>query len=296
MNYSDQERKILRDNKSGSSEILDSVLNYNLQYINENGPTPNSLSHLLKFNRDVDKKFSAMAIVTSGLKSANQIISESISENKSKTTVLNKLERLIKEITKIDRKIIKNSSVLFPNEKNKIVIATYSNSGLVKKVIKYYRKKIKKIYLSEARPAGEGKEMAQFIADVGIEVELSVDALLPSLLSKVDLLLLGADSVGEDRFINKIGSDLLLHSARRRRVKSAILFESLKIRKINIDMILRKNYSSQEIWPGGGRHNIGVINQYFEIINNRKADRFISDLGVDTPRSLNKRIKAKNIL
>jgi len=290
MSRSDFERKILRDNKSGSSEILNSVLNYNLSYLKEIIPNSNALSHLFTFNREVILKFSAMAIVGNGLNKANKIISESIDDNKSTKIISTKLGRLIKEFAKIDRKIITNCSILFPNTFDKIALATYSNSGLVKKMVKSYRKKISKIYMSEARPANEGKEMAQYFAEIGIEVVFTVDALLPGLLSKADLLLLGADSVDQDTFINKIGTGVLLESAGRLGVKSAILFESLKIKKSGLYASLKNDYNSREIWPTGRPENVTFINQYFEVINNSLADRFISDLGVDTSQSLKKRI------
>ncbi len=290
MSRSGLERKILSDNKSGSSEILDSVLKYNLQYLKENNLNSDALRQLFIFNKAVMAKFSAMAIVANGLNRANKIISESISDIKLATIALDRFKLLVKDLTKIDRKIIKNSSVLFSKTKGKIAIATYSNSGLVKKVIESYCKKISKIYMSEARPANEGRAMAQFFSDLGIEVVFTVDALLHELLSKTDLLMLGADSVGQDKFINKIGSRVLLESARKYRVKSAILFESLKIKKSGLHANLKNDYNSREIWPSGCPENITVINQYFEIINNNLADRFISDLGVDTSQSLKKRI------
>jgi len=294
MNRSDFEREILKDNKSGSSEILDAVLNYYLQYFRNEKPDQESLNHLLRFNKKVQKKFSAMAIVASGLNRAGEIFSESISNEKLSAKVAGKLERLMKGIAGIDKTIIKNSSVLFPKGKSKISMATYSNSGLVKKVIRHYRKRIDTVYLSEARPAYEGREMARFLADIGIKAVLSVDALLPGLLSNAGLLLLGADSVSMDRFINKIGSGILLKSARMLGVKSAVLFESLKIREISKSIILRSDYTGREIWPRSPGKSIKLINQYFEIIDNRRVDRFISDLGVDTPQSLKQRIKAEN--
>ncbi len=290
MSQSDFERKILRDNKSGSSEILKSVLNYNLEYLSEKHLDSESLGHLLHFNKTVEKKFSAMAIVANGLNQANQIISELNSDKKQATKITRKLALLIKDIASIDRIIIRNSSVLFPKTTGKIVIVTYSNSGLVKQVITSYRKRISKIYMSDARPANEGRKMAQFFSDIGIEVVFTVDALLPGLLSKADLLMLGTDSIGQDKFINKIGSGVLLESARRLGVKSAILFGSLKIKKADLDTKLKDDYSSREVWSQGCPENITIINQYFEIINNSLVDRFISDLGVDTSQSLEKRI------
>lgn len=295
MSQSDIERKILSDNKSGSSEILNAVLKFNLQHLKKNSPAPGLLEFLLKFNQTAIEKFSAMAMVANGLRRANQIIIESIPDKKSKAFVSDKLKRLVKEIARIDKRVTKNSSVLFTNKKGGIIIATYSNSGLVKKVVRFYRKKIKKIYLSEGRPAYEGRAMAQYFAGLGIEIVLSVDLLLPSLIARTELLLLGADSVGKDRFINKIGSGELLKNARKFGVPSAVVFESLKIKSININTKLKDDYNYREILPQGGDKNISVINPYFEIINNRRVDRFISDLGVDTPRSLKKRIMSKNL-
>ena len=110
------------------------------------------------------------------------------------------------------------------------------------------------------------------------------------MLAKVELLLLGADSVGKDRFINKIGTELLLREALRINIKSAVIFESSKIKEIKINTKLKNDYNGREIWPRGNQNSIKIINQYFEIIDNRLVDRFISDLGVETSHSLKKRI------
>ena len=104
--------------------------------------------------------------------------------------------------------------------------------------------------------------MAKYLADLGIKVTLSTDALLPELMSKADLLLLGADSVGRNRFINKIGTGLLLREARRLKMASAVFFESLKIKEITKNHFLKDDYNKKEIWPGRSNKNVTVINQY----------------------------------
>ena len=105
--------------------------------------------------------------------------------------------------------------------------------------------------------------------------------------------MLGADCVGENSFVNKIGSGTLLKAAREFEVKSAVVFESLKIKDVGIASDLRRDYKGSEVWRKNADKKIRIINKYFEIIANHKADLFISDLGADNHVSLKNKIIEK---
>jgi len=118
-----------------------------------------------------------------------------------------------------------------------------------------------------------------------------IDALLPEMLPGADILILGADSVTPEYFINKAGSTTLLKAARTHGLKTAVVFESLKAGRPENSHPLALDKEPGEIWPGRRNRNITVLNQYFEPISNRLVDYFISDDGFDTPDALHRRVK-----
>jgi len=201
--------------------------------------------------------------------------------------LLEAINNFKEEICRIDSKIINRCDKLF---EKKVRLVTYSNSGLVKKVLTAYRTKIKRVILSEARPAREGIFMAEYLSGLGLKVTLCTDMLLPELMSKADCLLLGADSVGPDKFVNKIGTSLLLHQAKQLSIKRYVLCESLKFRQTNSYRVKNDQHPPNEIMTGNLNQNINLINRYFEIIPNRLVNRFISDSGNFTPASLQREI------
>jgi translation initiation factor 2B subunit (eIF-2B alpha/beta/delta family) len=124
---------------------------------------------------------------------------------------------------------------------------------------------------------------------MGLKINITIDALLPELISRTDLLLLGVDAIGKSKFINKIGSKVLLKAAREKNIRSVVIFESLKLTDIPDDFYLKDDYNYREVWAPREKDNITIINQYFEIVPNKMADMFISDFGIDTPLSLRRR-------
>jgi ribose 1,5-bisphosphate isomerase len=71
-----------------------------------------------------------------------------------------------------------------------------------------------KVLLSESRPAREGHAFAAELASRGAPTTLVVDAALPRLVADCDLILVGADTVSEDDFLNKVGTYPLALAAR----------------------------------------------------------------------------------
>ncbi len=70
------------------------------------------------------------------------------------------------------------------------------------------------VLLSESRPHLEGTTFARALREVGIRSTLVVDAALPRLVRDAGLVLVGADSVSEDEFVNKVGTFPLALAAR----------------------------------------------------------------------------------
>ncbi len=288
MTFSQIEKNILNDNYSGSSEIFESTLKYILEYIKQSRFTEKQFSHIYKFNAAVRDRFSSMALVRNGLEQVEQMLDNYNPENKNKEEITGGIETILSEFHNIDRRVIKNSRYIFGR---KIKVVTYSQSGLVKKVLAHYRKKLKFMAISEARPAMEGKRMAEYFSRLGVRTKYCVDMLLPELMHGADYFLIGADSIGPASFINKIGTTVLLKAARDSGLKNVVLYESLKEMKQDPRPAEKPMQAGTEVYKGKKSRRIEIFNLYFEVVPNRLVHKFISDRDYYTPDSLRRHIK-----
>jgi translation initiation factor 2B subunit (eIF-2B alpha/beta/delta family) len=67
----------------------------------------------------------------------------------------------------------------------------------------------------ESRPMLEGAALARRLADAGLQVTLTVDALGPALVGDTDLVLIGGDTLSPQGLVHKVGTFGLALAARR---------------------------------------------------------------------------------
>jgi len=280
------ENNILKNNRSGSSEIFETTIRYFLDYLNEGRPSERKMTRIFNFANEVSDRFSSMTLVTNGLNRVKDILSDY--DKNEHNNAIPAIEKLLADFHEIDKKVIENCKSIF---KKKVKVVTYSQSGLVKKVLKYYRSKLESVCVSESRPAMEGREMARFLADLGIPVKYCVDMHLSELMSDADYFIIGADCIAPDFFINKIGTANLLQMAHERKIRTYVLFESLKTVKRNALLPEMKRMDPAEVCGKNNCDKIEVINRYFEVVPNYLVHEFISDQSIYSSATLKIRIK-----
>jgi translation initiation factor eIF-2B subunit delta len=96
------------------------------------------------------------------------------------------------------------------------LVATYSRSSAVEGALLEARRHGRRfrVLLSEARPALEGLDLARALCAAGVECVLAADAMLPMLLARAQVLLIGADAVTPSGLVHKAGTYPLLLAAR----------------------------------------------------------------------------------
>ncbi len=82
------------------------------------------------------------------------------------------------------------------------IVTTISRSHIVEEGLLEVRKAI----ILESRPGEEGKSVAKWLEEKGIEVELIPDASMGYAVKESDFIVSGADSLFEIGFINKVGT------------------------------------------------------------------------------------------
>ena len=109
------------------------------------------------------------------------------------------------------------------------LLLTYSYSSTVAKALIAARAQILGVYCSEGRPAYEGRAMARLLGDARIGVLFCADAqLLASNFGMWNIVVLGADALLPYTFWNKVGTDVIVANARKRRARVFILADTTK--------------------------------------------------------------------
>lgn len=179
-------------------------------------------------------------------------------------------------LTSNDR-IAANARDLLPE---RACIATYSHSGTVNAVLrnaKHYGK-IRRVLVSEGRPAYEGRLTAEEVSEANITVTFVADAALPGLLDQCDLVIVGGDALCPSGLVNKAGTLPLALAANRIGKPVIVCIGSEKLIPFNIpEHYLREN--PEALWETA-RISIQVLNRIFEFTPLELIDHIVTEEGV----------------
>lgn len=106
------------------------------------------------------------------------------------------------------QKIAKNGEILIKEDSK---VLTFSSSGSILSILKKAKDEGKKfeVIACESRPRFEGRILAKFLGNAGIPVRLITDAAMGVFAKEATLFLVGADSISESTFVNKVGTKYL---------------------------------------------------------------------------------------
>lgn len=133
----------------------------------------------------------------------------------------------------------------------------------------------------ESRPMQEGRMLAGALAGAGVRVVYAVDAAAAALLPEADLLLLGADSIGDAGVVNKIGSALLAREATRLGVPVVVTADATKLLPPGFPQHVADDRPPDEVWraPRG----VHVWNRYFEVVQSDHVSVIVTEEDDLTP-------------
>jgi translation initiation factor eIF-2B subunit delta len=161
-------------------------------------------------------------------------------------------------------------------------VLTLSASSTVRRALEEAgRRGPLKVVCLEGRPVSEGRRLAQQLAAVGVDVLFAVDAAAASLLETSDHVVMGADSLGDRGFVNKIGSRALALSAEGEGVPVHVVLDRTKFLPPGFPQPTDDPRPAEEVWraPPG----VHVWNRYFESVPARLVTDFVTEEGVHTP-------------
>ena len=291
MNWKDDLKKFESDNSSGSAELLENYIELLLYWL-EKGElqTPKDKSFLMdQIKRLQDRhkslfvllhfSFWVIQLLNNSREDWNPVLVDFLNEYREKWTGVN-IRLAMQAGSAIDLK-------------QKLILC-HSQSSAVREIFEAYqgnRKKVK-IIQTESRPILEGRIQAANLSKLGYEVKLVSDTGYARHLDRINMILLGADAVFRDYFVNKSGSYNICLAGKNAGIPVYILADSRKfwfsLPPEHQEMQYNESKKpGEEIWkdPHPG---IDIENYYFEKIPVDWADGFITEKEILKPSRLQK--------
>jgi methylthioribose-1-phosphate isomerase len=170
------------------------------------------------------------------------------------------------------------------------LLATYSRSGTVQAALeRACEAGPVRVQLSEARPGGEGLGLARELAAQGADVELTYDAQLATAIGEADLLLVGADAITADAFVNKAGTRPLLAHAQQAGTPTRVLAATTKLWPT--EALGEPLVDAEADWHPDVPAQVDVHAPLFERVPLDLADRIVTEQGALEPEALGERIR-----
>lgn len=273
-------KKFESDNYSGSAELLEQYIELLLYWL-EKGElsSPKDRSALMDHVRKLKETHKTLFVL---VHFCNQVI-RSLNENPEDWNPL--LLQFLRQYRTVwsDINVKLATQALSVIEMSQKTILVHSQSSAVKEVFQQYagnRKKVKVIQ-TEARPVMEGRMQATMISKLGYDVTLVPDVGFARHLDKINMILLGADSIFRDYFVNKAGTYNICLAGKNSGIPIYVLADSRKywssLPSDRQEMeYIEESKPEEEVWndPPAG---IEVENYYFEKTPSAWADGFITE-------------------
>jgi translation initiation factor eIF-2B subunit delta len=138
---------------------------------------------------------------------------------------------------------------------------------------------------TESRPLYEGRKVAEALIEAGIHTTLVTDASVSHVVSQVDLVMVGADSVSSDGLVNKMGTCGVALAARAHGVPFYALCGSEKLLPEGSPYFEVQARDPEEVWPGSPQA-VEVLNYYFEVTPLEYLSGLVTEKGLITPGEL----------
>jgi len=254
-------KKILSDNKSGSSEILLKLINWCKNYSSDK-------KTLLEMINASNKELKSFPAVQSFIREFKKVI-----ETKGDSQIIVFLNEQTKRIENRYSNLFNNS---LPILKDSERIVTLSNSKTIIEILVRLNKLRKiSVVVGESRPQFEGRIMAKKLLKNKINVEIIPDVLLPDAVEKADAAIIGADSILlNGNVVNKIGSRSLAIVCKYLMKPFYVLATTDKVS--NKKKYFPEKRNGNEIWNYNHKF-LTKTNYYFEIVEKGLITKVITD-------------------
>ncbi len=160
-------------------------------------------------------------------------------------------------------------------------VMTISSSTMVNQILlrAHSLKKRFHVYSLKSHPPDEGVHSAEFLLQENIKTTLIADAEMGLFMPHMNFVLIGADRIFEDGFVNKAGTLPLLVTAKHFNVPVYLAFDTWKILSKQDKAVKFLERENSEIY-NDKKHKLHVQNFYFESIPLNLVQKVICEEGV----------------
>jgi translation initiation factor 2B subunit (eIF-2B alpha/beta/delta family) len=137
----------------------------------------------------------------------------------------------------------------------------------------------------EGRPNFEGRSLAAALAAAGVRVTLAVDAAVAAVIRGCDVVLTGADSIGDLGVVNKIGTRPAAQAAKSAGIPIYALADTTKILPCGVPQLVEDDRPAAEVWPEAPP-GVAIWNRYFEATPLSLFAGVVTEAGLRTPAEL----------
>jgi translation initiation factor 2B subunit (eIF-2B alpha/beta/delta family) len=172
-------------------------------------------------------------------------------------------------------------------------VFTHSSSNTVGGILRQAVRQGKGLsaVVTESRPFCEGREMARYLGQQGIQTKLILDAAIAHYIEEADIILVGVDRISEENFVNKVGTLAIAMAARQDQIPLYLACESSKFLPAAFippgQRFENPEESTHEEWQ-----NVELVYSFFEEIPNTYVTGVITEEGILSMNAIAKRFKA----
>ncbi len=190
---------ILNDRSSGSAHILKRCIQFFL-WLLQNGEI--KVEVLLEYLKRIRQNFPGFAILMHFIDYFEKQLNDGLSGEKLAKSLLEYQETW----NNSHRKIAASLTGMIQLNKSKVLL--HSNSATIHDLFRFFAAHHYQVEVFQtlSAPNNEGLEQAKQVSGAGFKVTLLTEASIGLIFNEVDMVILGADIIHQQGFINKTGS------------------------------------------------------------------------------------------
>ena len=287
----DPERLLLsiaEDRHHGAEWLSNAALGTMIAYaLNARADTANKLREAMRiYARRIAESRPSMTPITNKLGIFYSSLPEEATLSELRAEATKQASLMIKESRKDKGRLVENARNVLGDPGT---VFTVSDSSTVMDVVLGVG--VKNVVVTESRPQMEGRNLAERLAGMGVNVLLVVDAAAAMFMESADVAVVGADSVLHDgSFVNKVGTRAAALTARDQDVPFYVVCSTSKFNVMNY---LGRGVELEEKDPAevAEIEGVEVRNPYFELVPGRLVTGIITERGVMEPLDIRVRME-----
>jgi len=194
-----------------------------------------------------------------------------------------KLEESIQQIAEIGARRLRDGDVVMAHSYSSSVIAILKRA--------HEQGTDLKVFVTEARPELEGRDVARALAESGIDTTLIIDSAVSHFIEQVDKVMVGAEAVAANgAIVNKIGTATIAAVAQRARVKVFVAASTYKFSPETMfgELITIEERDNSYVLDDPEMRklsNLHVRNPAFDVTSPQDIDLIVTERGVIPPQA-----------